>query len=148
MLNVKQKSPAMVLLLNIVTCGIYSYYWMYATTEDLQKISPNAKLPSGIVALLLNLVTCGFYSIYWYYVVANAIQVGSTSRGMQSPVSPSKYIMIYLVGIVLICCFWVGLIIFPLIPMFIQGDINNLIATIQQEQGYGQIEEQNDFIQY
>lgn len=26
---VKPKSPGMVLLLNVITCGIYSFFWMY-----------------------------------------------------------------------------------------------------------------------
>lgn len=32
----KQRSVATVIILSIVTCGIYALYWLYVTAEDLE----------------------------------------------------------------------------------------------------------------
>lgn len=57
-----------VVLLGIFTCGIYSIYWWYVTSNDLNKVEDSEdSLMNYILALLLGLVTCGIYTIFWYY---------------------------------------------------------------------------------
>lgn len=47
---VKPKSPGMVLL-NVITCGIYQLFWMYSTTEDIKYLSNRPDVPSGITVI-------------------------------------------------------------------------------------------------
>lgn len=56
-----------VILLSIFTCGIYSIYWWYTTTEDLNSKSSDEPLMNYILSILLSIVTCGIYGIYWLY---------------------------------------------------------------------------------
>ncbi len=57
-----------VILLSIFTCGIYSIYWYYVTTEEMNDEDKTGEnLQNFLVALLLSIVTCGIYGIYWYY---------------------------------------------------------------------------------
>lgn len=143
---VKPKSPGMVLLLNVITCGIYSYFWMYSTTEDLKYLSNRPDVPSGITVVILTLVTCGFYEIYWYYRIGSVIQGIYHQNNLVSPVSGSKYMILFLVGFILSCCFGIGAILVLLLPLIAQQDINNLLALYEQNNPYQQY--QQDFSQY
>lgn len=140
---VKPKSPGMVLLLNVITCGIYSYFWMYSTTEDLKYLSNRYDVPSGITVVILTLVTCGLYEIYWYYRIGSVIQGIYHQNNLVSPVSGSKYMILFLVGFILSFCFGIGAILVLLLPLIAQQDINNLIALYGQNNPY-----QQDFSQY
>lgn len=74
------------LLLNVVTCGIYSIYAWYVMTENNNKIAAdlgvNEKRMNFILVVLLSTVTCGILPIIWYYrfmrqqvAIANAVNV-------------------------------------------------------------------------
>lgn len=142
---VKPKSPGMVLLLNVITCGFYSYFWMYSTTEDLKYLSNRLDVPSGITVVILTLVTCGLYEIYWYYKIGSVIEGIYHQNNLVSPVSGSKYMILILVGFIL-SCFGIGAILVLLLPLIAQQDINNLIALYEQNNPYQQY--QQDFSQY
>ena len=140
---VKTKSPGMVLLLNVLTCGIYSWFWMYSTTEDLKFLSNKPNVPSGITAVILTLVTCGFYEIYWYYRIGCVIEETYNENNLVSPVSGSRYLILVMVGFILTCCCGFGAVLIALLPLIVQQDINNLIALYDNNDPY-----QQDFSQY
>jgi len=66
----QQRSILMVILLTIVTCGIYYFYWFYQTTKELTEYSEDYRLSPGL-SIVLTIVTCGFYQIYWWYRIAD-----------------------------------------------------------------------------
>lgn len=66
-MGIQKKSIALYILLSIVTCGVFGWYWMYTLTEDINKITGNKDDFSGGIAVLLNIVTCGIFGIYWAY---------------------------------------------------------------------------------
>ena len=57
----------LVLLFSILTCGIYTIYWYYQTTYELNLSEEKEPLTNYIVAILLSIITCGIYGIYWSY---------------------------------------------------------------------------------
>ena len=63
----KNRNVALVVLFSILTCGIYSIYWLYVTAEDLNMEDPDDPLMNYILALLLGIITCGIFTIYWEY---------------------------------------------------------------------------------
>lgn len=130
MSKVKPKSPGIILLLSILTCGVYMFFWIYQTTEDLRKLSNTTKFPSGITVILLTIVTCGIYNIYWYYLVGASIESIYTQRGIVSPVKSTKYLVLDLIATILSFCCGIGAILGLLLPMFIQADINNVLGFI------------------
>ena len=65
----------LVIFYTIITCGIYQIYWMYVTTEELNKKDQGEPLQNYIVALLLSIVTCGIYGIYWLYKFYRKVDV-------------------------------------------------------------------------
>lgn len=70
---IQKRDFAMFLVLTFVTCGIYSLFFFYSLTEDLNKIcaGDGQETTNFIVALLLGFVTCSIYLYYWYYTVGN-----------------------------------------------------------------------------
>lgn len=91
-------------LLTIVTCGIYAYYNIYTMANDINTICSDDDESTGglLVYILLSLVTCGFYGIYWEYKLANRIQANAPQFGLFVKESGTDIIMWRLLG-ALIC---------------------------------------------
>ncbi len=53
----KKRSVAAVVILSIITCGIYAVYWSYVVTTDLQKESGVQKIPPVLTMLLMLFVS-------------------------------------------------------------------------------------------
>ena len=61
-----ERSPATVVILGIVTCGVYLLIWGYQTTEELRVATGDESLKPGL-DLLLTFLTCGIWWIYTDY---------------------------------------------------------------------------------
>ena len=63
------------ILFTILTCGIYSYYFIYKLAEDVNIIcAGDGKNTGGLLKfILLSIVTCGIYSFFWYYNLGNRL---------------------------------------------------------------------------
>lgn len=70
---IENRDIAIQLILSLITCGLYSLYWMVTITDDVNKLLDD-KNDSGIVNLLLSLVTCGIYLIYWNYDIGKKLK--------------------------------------------------------------------------
>lgn len=73
---IEQRNFWIYLLLTIITCGLYSIYFWYVYTEDINKIcsGDGQESMNYILVLLLSIVTCGIYGFYWYYKQGNRLQ--------------------------------------------------------------------------
>ena len=65
----KTRSAVAVILLTIITCGIYGLYWLYVAMEDMNKVMNRDYLSSGLF-LILSIVCPPFI----YYVLYKADQ--------------------------------------------------------------------------
>ncbi|MCI8650521.1 MAG: DUF4234 domain-containing protein [Anaerotruncus sp.] len=63
---IQKKSIPMIIILSLVTCGIYYLFWLYQTTTEVNNTVGDTSESAGM-ELVLILVTCGIYSLYWYY---------------------------------------------------------------------------------
>lgn len=63
---IQNKNIATMLILSIITCGIYSLVWIYQITEDLNRLTEDNSISGGLT-ILLSFITCGLYLIYWGY---------------------------------------------------------------------------------
>lgn len=63
------------ILLSIITCGIYSYYFLYKMAHDINiACEGDGEETAGLVAfILLSFVTCGIYAWFWYYKLGNRL---------------------------------------------------------------------------
>ena len=72
------------LLLSLVTCGIYSFYFLYCLARDVNTLcQDDGDYTPGLAEfILLSFVTCGFYAYYWYYKIGNRLQANAPRYGL------------------------------------------------------------------
>ena len=94
------RSLVMYILLTIVTCGLYGYYFIYKMAEDVNEVcKADGKKTGGLIAyILLSFVTCGLYSLYWMYSIGNRLQANAPTYGIQVQESGTTILVWYLVG--------------------------------------------------
>ncbi len=72
-----------VVLLSLVTCGIYRYYFIYRLAQDVNVACADDgdKTPGLVAYILLSFITCGFYSWYWEYKLGNRLNENAIYYG-------------------------------------------------------------------
>ena len=76
----EDRSLVTYILLSLVTCGIYGYYFIYKLAEEVNiACEGDGEQTSGLVAfILLSFITCGIYAYYWYYKLGNRLAANAT----------------------------------------------------------------------
>ncbi len=94
------RSLLMYILLSIVTCGIYSYYFVYSLAKDVnQMCAEDGDKVGGLGAfILLSFITCGFYSFYWYYKIQNRLQAAGPRYGTVVSESGTTVLLWLIIG--------------------------------------------------
>ena len=89
------------ILLNLVTCGIYSWYFIYCWARDVNiACDGDGRHTGGLLAwILLGIVTCGFYPFYWYYSLGNRLQINGQRYGMEIRESGGTILLWMVVGL-------------------------------------------------
>ncbi len=98
----EKRNIATLIILSIVTCGIYALYWFVVTTNDIENAlgsKSDGACKSGGAALLLSIVTCGIYTFYWYYKEAERIETLNSERGLRSSTEGWVYILLCFFGL-------------------------------------------------
>jgi len=92
------------ILLNICTCGIYSWYFHYKLAQDMNTMCRgDGKETAGLIMfVLLSMVTCGIYSWYWYYALGNRINENGPRYGIHFSENGTSVLMWMIFG-ALIC---------------------------------------------
>lgn len=62
----RKRSVASVVVLSIITCGIYSVWWTYVTCRDLQAKSGVSKIPPVVTTLLMLFVSAAGGALLGY----------------------------------------------------------------------------------
>ena len=73
---IKQRSLGALIILSILTCGIYSIFFFWGYVNDINEVckGDGKESPNYLVVLLLSFITFGIYGIYWYYKQGNRLQ--------------------------------------------------------------------------
>ena len=72
----KIRSPVMVIIFSIITCGIYYIYWLYTVMDDLNKAA-DREIINPVLFLILG-IFCGPFVYYIFYTVDR--NLGELSR--------------------------------------------------------------------
>lgn len=78
----KKKNIALCIILSLVTCGIYGWYWLFCMAEDLNSLSRRGNETSGGLVVVFNILTCGIYGIYWAYKSGELLDQLRMNRGV------------------------------------------------------------------
>ena len=79
----KDRSPALVLLFSIVTCGIYHVYWYFAVLYELRDVGHSPTGNDPWLDFLLAVVTLGLYGFYVDYRIGKVILELQAERGLR-----------------------------------------------------------------
>lgn len=88
--EIYKRSPLSVILLTIITCGLYLIYWYYKIYQEL-KLFTN-KTPTGNdfwLDFIINLLTCGLWGIYVDFKISkllHQIRIENNLRGDDSSI--------------------------------------------------------------
>ena len=75
-------SPWLVILLEIVTCGIWGIFWTYRTNEDLKKYNGDGL--GGVLGLVIYILL----AVVLMFTIPSEIEKMYQRDGRESPVSP------------------------------------------------------------
>jgi hypothetical protein len=115
----ERREPGVVLLLHIITCGIYYLLWIYKTSEEMLAFDLEPDTSPGL-EVLFSIISCGLYTIYWDYKTAE--KIGKLQRKVGMPATDNRILFLVLN--------FVGLGLVP--SMIEQGDLNNIWNRAQQ----------------
>lgn len=65
--RIEKRSIALSIILSVITCGIYTIYWIVKLNDEINQLAGEQDATSGGMVILLSIVTCGIYSWYWLY---------------------------------------------------------------------------------
>jgi len=63
--EIERRSVALAIILSIITCGIYFYYWLHRIMDTLYRA--NGRPSTAGMDIVLTIITCGIYGIYLMY---------------------------------------------------------------------------------
>jgi hypothetical protein len=92
------RSIPLYIVLSIITCGLFSIYWMYTLNQEINQLSGENGTDGGMV-ILLSLITCGIYSLYWLYKMGERCDRIKGGTGDTSVL----YLILGLIGFSIVC---------------------------------------------
>ena len=111
---IEKRSVPMCIVLLIVTCGIYGFFWSYKVMDSLYKAN-NQPSTAGM-DILLSIITCGIYYIYLMYKMG---QLESSAHRIYG-LPPKDDSVLYLI---------LGIFTADIVPLAImQNNINTVLA--------------------
>ncbi|MBE5860929.1 MAG: DUF4234 domain-containing protein [Butyrivibrio sp.] len=72
---ITERNIVLAIILSFVTCGIYSFYWIYKMNEEVNTLSGEQYGTNGILVILFSILTCGIYSLYWLYKMGSRCDI-------------------------------------------------------------------------
>lgn len=91
------------IILSIITCGIYSWYFLYKMARDVNiACDGDNENTAGLIAfILLSIVTCGIYSWIWYYKLGNRLANNAPRYGLTFQENGTTVLLWLIFGVVL-----------------------------------------------
>ena len=100
--KIPERNIVVCIILSLVTCGLYTYYWLYVLNEDLRTYTGNKNGTSGGMVILLTLITCGIYHYYWLYKQGDTIDNVKLQRGRMSGSLGILYLILGIFGLTIV----------------------------------------------
>jgi len=95
---VKHRNVGIVILLSLITCGLYTLYWMFEITDEISYLSGDTSFTGGKV-LLFTLITCGIYTFFWYYIVGSKLMIAQRNHNRMVKDNSIIYLLLAIFGL-------------------------------------------------
>ena len=115
------RSVPMLVILSIVTCGIYYFYWIYKTTDEIKNFMEREDINPAL-ELILSIVTCGLYTYYWYYKYGKIVYLEMTKKVGLDNTEDNTVLLIVL-----------NLLMFIIPPAILQDKLNTIWNSINDD---------------
>ncbi len=100
--TMEKRSLVKLILLSIITLGIYAIYWQYTFTEDIHQMVGRKTTPNYILVLIYSIITLGIYGLIYLSKVCATLNEAKDIRQMESErLSDSTIIILAIVGALL-----------------------------------------------
>ena len=97
---VTNRNIALYIFLSLITCGIFSLYWLYCIVTDLNTSVGDTEDTSGGMVILFSIITCGIYMYYWYYMAGKKVnKLGALNGKPQDNSLSILYLILSIVGL-------------------------------------------------
>ncbi len=101
--NGTNRNIALCIVLAIVTCGIYSLYWMYVLNEEINSLSGHENDTNGGLVILFSIISCGIYGIYWCYKMGEKVdEIKTRTTGNASSNSGILFLLLAIFGLAIV----------------------------------------------
>jgi len=91
------RHPLMVILLSIITCGIYNLYWIYTVSKEMNEFLGEEDIPP-VVDLLLMIFTGTLWGYVWDWRTGQKIVRMAQRVGLNYPDDPWLYLALDVLG--------------------------------------------------
>lgn len=93
------RSIAVAIILSFVTCGIYTFYWIFKLNDELTVLSEGKNATNGAMVVLLSILTCSVYMWYWLYKQGEKVEQIKMHRGQAPSSAPVIYLILGILGL-------------------------------------------------
>jgi len=90
----KVRNPVTVIILSIITCGIYYYFWLYTAMDDLNKAAGREVINPALFLILSIFVP--FVVLYVFYTMDKAFAEISKNEGITYKENFILWLILYL----------------------------------------------------
>jgi hypothetical protein len=128
---IKKRGLAGLVLLSIITLGIYGLYWIFKLAKDVNTICEgDGKKTGGLLkVLLLGIITLGIYDMVWLYMLGDRLQDNAPKYGLAFKENGGMVLLWYVLGAFIV----VG----PFIALYIIIKNTNALAEEYNKQHPG-----------
>ncbi|MDR0424946.1 MAG: DUF4234 domain-containing protein [Clostridiales Family XIII bacterium] len=97
---IEQRGLLKLILLSIVTLGIYWLYWIHRLARDTNTLCyGDGRQTSGLlIYILLGIVTFGIYNLVWWYMVAERLRGNAPRYGLVFNEGGLAFLLWYILG--------------------------------------------------
>jgi len=101
---IKRRSLLKLILLSLITCGIYSIFFWWSYVNDINDVCvcDGKKSPNFIVVLLLTVLTCGIYYLFWLYRQGERLRDIAPEYGLTLKEGGGTVLMLNIAGSVVV----------------------------------------------
>ncbi len=128
--NTERRDGGIVLVISVLTCGFYLFYWYYKIYEELEGLAGETPTGNGYwVDCLLNIVTCSLYGIFVDYKISQ--QIHALYLQHQAPNPPDTANTAILLDI---AAFFTGYFTNFITSAIHQDHLNKLVRHMEQDE--------------
>ena len=92
------RSPVLTLILCLLTCGLYYFYYMFVVTEEVNRFT-GKKEQDPAMDVILTLLTCGIWDIYWDYKMGKRMAEMTMMVGLPVTDNAILYLILNILGV-------------------------------------------------